>query len=460
MKALRIIPKLFLTFSTASSNLSVKTTLLRTRLLSGYAIGNPAGYNWGQNLNESPHYEMSLTEEDIREVEAIERILDDYVSSLRSFEYRAKRMNLSKKIEKLRGDRLALLKFRFRVALGALHSRYPNLWIDFKGLSFVADAEEKHHKQLRRWLNYMVKKGYFEAAKLHYSFCKSKKKPCVLDKPGLKVTGIGLLAASMGGSDKPALIVRWAKPKSRLYRTVYRMKSVFSGENLGFEAPTLALTLPFLYQKLPLPQLLSAADGAKSFDKAALLLLKSGRFERFRKELAASMLNIIRAKQQQSLELYEFEPEEFLQVCRQLEELLVRCGVKKLNRFKLQGSKLEERGEEHMKSFKENFATDIQSLDPESFATVWAPTQLKMFFDRLKPDLIEWKKKFYVSCPMCGYEVSLQSREEAEKLLQEFKCELCGFETPRGLKFYRCVKCGAYIPYRDDMDEMLCLSCG
>jgi len=200
-------------------------------------------------------------------------------------------------------------------------------------------------------------------------------------------------------------------------------------------------------------------DGAKSFDKAILLLLKSGRFERFRKEVAASMLNIIRAKQQPALEP-EFERKECLQVCRRLEELLVRCGVKKLNRFELQGSKLEEREEEHIKSFKENFATDIQSLDPESFVMVWALTQLKMFFDRLKPDLIEWKKKFYVSCPMCGYEVSLQSREGAEKLLQEFKCELCGFETPRGLKFCRCVKCGAHIPYRDDMNEVLCLSCG
>jgi predicted RNA-binding Zn-ribbon protein involved in translation (DUF1610 family) len=201
-------------------------------------------------------------------------------------------------------------------------------------------------------------------------------------------------------------------------------------------------------------------DGAKSFDKAILLLLKSGRFERFRKEVAASMLNIIRAKQQQSLELYEFELKELLQVCRRLEELLVRCGVKKLNRFELQASKLEDRVKEHIESLGRSFEADIQSLDPESFVEGWSLQQIEMFFDRLRPDLIKWKKKFYVSCPMCGYEVSLQSREEAEKLLQEFKCELCNFETSKGLKFHRCVKCGAYIPFTDDMDEMLCLSCG
>jgi predicted RNA-binding Zn-ribbon protein involved in translation (DUF1610 family) len=401
---------------------------------------------------------MSVNQEDIQMVEVIEHHLDSIVSNLKSITYRVKRANLQRRLEKLKKDKLGLLKLRFRFALGAL-ADYPNLWIDFKGLCYITNAEEKHHKQLHRWLNGEVKKGYFEAGKTYYTFKKHpKKRPYILNEPGLKVTKHGLICA---GIDKPFLVVSWAKPKSRLLRRVYRFKTEFSGENLPFELNYLAHSMPLLCEKLPLSLLQNAINGAGSFGKAITFHIKSGRFKRFREELATLEFNILHAMQQKPfLEFGELMLKEILEIFPRLEELMVKCGIKKLNPFKVQTVEQEK----YVEDFKSSLLAVIEKPNYEFYTEQYIYRELLMSIDHLRPHLTPYKKKYYVSCPMCGYEVSSQSSEEVAKFFKEFRCDLCSFEIPKGLEFYQCKKCGDFsVPVTNRAKEIgktFCIRCG
>jgi predicted RNA-binding Zn-ribbon protein involved in translation (DUF1610 family) len=395
---------------------------------------------------------LSLSEPEMRVIEEIEEGLDELSKNLFLFTNRLGRLRL----EKSRMPASRLLRHKVYSALNIMSYNYPRLWIDALGIRFLAgiNVSQRH---LNRILNEGVNRGLIERSQLRYTF---RNRHPNLMYPALKVPRYGLLCASYKDG-KPLLIVKHFE-RRKFPHYVYRGRVDSGGVvNVGIEGIMFLLKTPLFLKDIPINTLVSdmVGDGNSNLlIKATIFMVKSGRLERFRKELVGLGLRIIhylRQNKQACEELVKFVLE-LLNVRPRLDTLMVKCGIRRIASAELHVDK--ERLMTVVKLLLEHLPNET-SFKPEPFHFIindWCEA-----LEKIRPEFRVYNDTPYLACPMCGYQITVK-KDRVRALYENFECNLCGYKPPDDVKVYYCEKCEGPVPVTDSLiseGRTRCLRC-